>query len=100
MAVDKDEIIAGLVQVVLILVEQVAPTEGKIMALGQDILNAIAEESTAVDGIIALLNGLVQTNVIDGATADAIKSAIAKDRDKLNAAILANTPPPPPPPSA
>jgi len=96
MAVDKDDIIAQLVQVLVVVVTQLQPTEGKLVALGQEILDAIAEESTAVDSIIALLNGLVATNVIDSATAARIKSAISSDRDRINAAVLANTPPPPP----
>lgn len=65
------------------------------MALGQDILDAVTEETTKVDSFIALVNGLLQTNVITPAQAAQIISEINKNRDKLEAAIAANTPPVP-----
>lgn len=73
--------------------------ENSIMAVGDDILAKVTEEGNAVDSIIALLNGLVQDNVIPQSTVDAIKAAIQGQEDKLNAAITANSPPPPPPPT-
>jgi hypothetical protein len=94
--IDKDQVITDLVFIVKTLVTGTLVKEEQALALGQEILDAIAEESTAVDSIIALLNGLVATNVIDAATAARIKSAIGSDRDRINAAVLANTPPPPP----
>jgi len=64
----------------------------KQMALGQDILDAVTAEGTAVDSIIALLNGLVANNTIDQATATAIMAEISNDKAKLEAAITAHTP--------
>ena len=67
----------------------------KIMALGQDILDAVTAEDTKVDSIIALLNGLVAAGTIPQSVVDAIKAKIQGSEDKLDAAIAANTPPTP-----
>ena len=69
----------------------------KQMALGQEILDAVTAEGSAVDSIIALLNGLVASNVIDSTTANSILTEVAENKAKLEAAILANTGPAPTP---
>lgn len=72
--------------------------EYQIMALGQDILNAVTEENTAVDSFIALVQGLIDNNTIPADVGAKILSAVSSEKDKVNAAIVANTPPAPPTP--
>ena len=93
--IDKDEVIAELVHILSVVVTQLTVKEDQQMALGEDILAAITREETAIDSIIALLNGLAP-RVIPQATADMIISTINADRERIEAAVLANTPPPPP----
>jgi hypothetical protein len=75
---------------------QLIQGQEKLMALGQDILNAITAENTLIDSFLTLVQGLVANNTIDQPTADAIKAAIQAEADKVQAAITANTPPPTP----
>ncbi len=67
----------------------------RIMALGQDILDAVTAEGTRIDSIIALLTGLVANGTIDAETAQKIKDAIAGQTAALDAALAANVPPTP-----
>lgn len=67
-----------------------------IMALGQDILDAVKAETTSVDSVIALINGLVANSTISPAVGASILSEINASKAKLDAAIAANTPPPTP----
>lgn len=78
------------------LLVKVLKKEDKLMAFGQDILDAVTAETTAVDSFIALVDGLVKNNTISPAMAAQIVGAVNADRAKLEAAILANTPPPTP----
>lgn len=67
------------------------------MGLGQDILQAVQDESAVVDSFLALIQGLIDNNTIPPDVGVAILSAINAEKDKVNAAILANTTPPVPP---
>lgn len=69
---------------------------GKVMALGQDILDAVTAEDTKVDSVIALLNGLVADGTITSDVKAAILAKVKGSEDKLDAAIGANTPAAPP----
>ena len=91
--VDKDEVIAELVHTVALLVQRELKGD-ELMAIGQEILDAVAAETTVIDSFIALVRGLVTNNTIDSATAAKIMTAIATDRAKIEAAIVENTPPP------
>ena len=62
------------------------------MAVGQDILDAVTAESTALASCLTLLQGLVDNGTIPQATVDAIKHTVQSDTDKINAAIAHNTP--------
>jgi hypothetical protein len=62
------------------------------MALGQDILDAVAAETTVLDSFLTLIDGLVKNNTVSQAVADQIKAAIASNKTKIEAAIVANTP--------
>jgi len=86
-----DPVEARLNEVVALL-NVVLEKEMENMALGQDILAAIEAENTVIDSFIALVNGLVQNNTIDPATAAAILQAIADQKAEVEAAIVANTP--------
>ena len=62
------------------------------MALGQDILDAVAAETTVLDSFLTLIDGLVKNNTVSQAVADQIKGAIKANQTKIEAAIVANTP--------
>jgi hypothetical protein len=62
------------------------------MALGQDILDAVRAETTSVDSVIALINGLVANQTVTPEVGAAILSEINASKAKLDAAIAANTP--------
>ena len=94
-APDKDQVIADLARTVRVLAEAVTQGEGSIMAIGKDILAAVEEETTKVDSFIALVQGLINTNLITPAQGAQIIAEINANRDKLEAAIQANTPPGP-----
>ncbi len=66
--------------------------ERDIMALGQDILDAVRSETTSVDSVIALINGLVANQTVTPEVGAAILSEINASKAKLDAAIAANTP--------
>jgi len=71
------------------------------MAIGQDILDEIAAESTTIDSMKALLDAFVTNGNITQAQADAIKAAFAANDTKLaamEAALQPATPPPAPTP--
>ena len=53
--------------------------------------NRVKAESTSVDSVIALINGLVTNATIDPATGAAILAEINSSKGKLDAAIKANT---------
>src|SRR5438128_2674938 len=78
------------------LLRAVLVKENTLMALGQDILDAVTAETTAVDSFIALVQGLVANNTIDSVTGQKIMDAVNSNKAKLDAAITANTPPAPP----
>jgi hypothetical protein len=65
-----------------------------LMALTQDVLDAIAEEKTAVDSVIAA----IQSGAIGSGLSDADKQLLIDDlhgnRDHLNAVLTQNVPPP------
>lgn len=63
-----------------------------LMALGQDILQAVTDEDTKVDSFIALVNGLISAGTIPADVGAAILAKIKGSEDKLDAAIGANTP--------
>lgn len=69
--------------------------QGKMMALGQDILDAVTAEDTKVDSIITLINQLAASGTIPADVQAAILAKIKGSEDKLDAAITANTPPAP-----
>jgi len=74
--------------------ERIHTIQGEsLMALSEDILAAVAEETTVIDSFIALVQGLIDNNTIPTATGQAILSAIQANKAKVEAAILANTPP-------
>lgn len=66
---------------------------GELMALTQDVLDAIAEEKTAVDSVIAA----IQSGAIGGGLSAADKQTLIDDlhgnRDHLNAVLTQNVPP-------
>lgn len=68
-----------------------------LMALGQELLDAVTAAKTRVESLITLLDGLVANNTIDAATAQKIKDTIAGQETEVEAAIAANTTPPPTP---
>lgn len=68
-------------------------TEVVNMALSQDILDAVAAETTVIDSFIALVQGMIDNNTIPPDAGAAILSAIAANKAKVEAAIVANTPP-------
>lgn len=63
------------------------------MAIGKDILDAVTNESTVVDSFLTLAQGLIDNNTVSPAEGAAIIAAINAERDKVQAAILANTTP-------
>jgi hypothetical protein len=70
----------------------------KIMALGQQILDALGAVNTTVDSFLALVQGLIDNNTIPPDVGANIISAITAEKAKVDAAIVANTPPAPPAP--
>jgi hypothetical protein len=69
--------------------------QGRIeMALSQDILDAVNAETTVIDSFITLVQGLIDNNTIPPAAGQAILTALASNKAKVEAAILANTTPP------
>jgi hypothetical protein len=70
--------------------------EENLMALGQDILDSVTAETTAVDSFIALVQGLIANNTVSAQQGAAIIAAVNSNKSKLDAAILANTVPPTP----
>ncbi len=80
----------------MVILNKLLQGQGKIMALGQDILDAVTAENTLIDSFLTLVQGLVANNTIDQPTADAIKAAIQAESAKVQAALTANTPPPTP----
>lgn len=69
--------------------------EEAIMAVGQDILDAVTVVDTKIGSALALLQGLVNAGTIPQSVVDAIKAKIKGSEDQLDAAIAANTAPPP-----
>jgi hypothetical protein len=67
----------------------------KLMALGQDILDAVTAETTIVDSYLALVQGLINDNTIPADVGVKILAAINDEKAKVAAAITANTPVPP-----
>jgi hypothetical protein len=68
--------------------------ENSIMALGQDILDAVTAEDTKVDSFIALVTALIADSTIPADVGAAILAKVKGSEDKLDAAITANTTPP------
>ena len=62
------------------------------MALAQDLLDAVTAETTAVDGYLALSQKLIDDGTIPAEAGAKLLATINANKDKLNAAILANTP--------
>jgi hypothetical protein len=68
--------------------------QGEIsMAIGQDILDAVAAETTAVDSVIEYIKGLVANNVITSAEGQKILTNLADNRTKLETAITTGVTP-------
>jgi len=67
------------------------------MAIGQDVIDDIAAESTTIDSIKALLDAFVANGNITQAQSDAIKAAFAANDSKLKALEVALQPATPPP---
>ena len=78
------------------LLKSVLNKESRIMAIGQDILDAVTAETTSVDSFIALIQGLIDNNTIPAAVGAQILSNINANKAKIDAAIAANTTPPTP----
>ena len=71
--------------------------QGEIaMGMAQDILDAVTAETTAVDSLIAWVNGLVESNVVSSEQGAAIIAAANANRAKLEAAMTTNVPTEPP----
>lgn len=81
-----------------LLIVELYKKELESMALGQDILDAVAAETTTIDSFIALVQGLVSNNTISPDIAVKIFNAINAEKDKVQTAIDANTPAAPPTP--
>lgn len=73
-------------------VNHVSHQEIRIMTIAQDILDAVTAETTVVDSFITLVTGLIADNTIPAETGTAILAAINAEREKVAAAIAANTP--------
>lgn len=73
----------------------------KLMALGQEILDAITAQTTIIDGIEALIRDWVDGNLITDEQATAIRARLAENKTKLETALAAGTTAPPvdPPPT-
>jgi hypothetical protein len=65
----------------------------KLMALGQDILDAVTAETSVIDSFIALVEGLIANGTVSAEQGVAILKAIGDEKAKVEAAILAHTPP-------
>lgn len=74
---------------------EVQNRENRIMALAQDILDAVTAENTVIDSFITLIEGLIANNTIPAEAGEAILKAIGDEKAKVEAAIVANTPPTP-----
>lgn len=66
--------------------------EIQLMALGKDILAAVEEETTVIDGVLALMQGLIDDGTVTAADGAKILSTISTNRAKLEEAIVKNTP--------
>lgn len=66
--------------------------EKKMADIGQEILDKVTAEGTAVDSVIALLQGLQANGTITPEVEAQILAAISGQSDKLNAALTANVP--------
>lgn len=64
--------------------------EKKMADIGQEILDKVTAEGTAVDSVIALLQGLSAAGTITPEVKDQIVAALSGQTDKLNAALTAN----------
>ena len=64
----------------------------RFMALGQDILDAVTAETTSVDSVLALLQGLIDDETITPDQGAKIIAAINGEKTKVDAALAANTP--------
>jgi hypothetical protein len=62
------------------------------MSLEQDVLDAVTAETTAVDGMLAIVQSYAAKGVISESAAKQIISDLKANSDKVNAAIVANTP--------
>lgn len=70
-----------------------------ITAIGKDILDAVTQENSVIDSFLVLVQGLIDNNTISSIDGKAILDTINAQRDKVQAAIVANTPLTPPAPS-
>jgi predicted transcriptional regulator len=74
-------------------------TERKAMSIGQDILDAVTAETTEVDSYLTLTTGLINNGTISAPQGAAILAAIKAEKEKVQAAIIANTVPATPTPA-
>lgn len=77
---------------IISMLSQVIDLEVNEMALGQDILDAVAAEKTSVDSFIALVKQLIANNTIPADVGANILKAISGNKQELDDAIVANTP--------
>lgn len=62
------------------------------MGIGQDILDAVAAETTVISSVIAYIQQLINSSVITSEQGAAILENINSNRAALEAAIVSNTP--------
>lgn len=80
----------------LALLRAITLKEGRLMALGQDILDAVTAETTQIKSFIAFVQGLIDNGTIPAATGAAILAKINEGGQALTDAVAANTQPPTP----
>jgi len=86
-----NEILTG-VQYLIDITSDLKKQGKQIMALGQEILDAVTAENTVVDSFLALVQGLIDNNTIPPDVGVKILSAINAEKDKVDTAIVTNTP--------
>jgi hypothetical protein len=62
------------------------------MALADDLLQAVTDETTAVDSALKLLQGYIDNGTITPDQGANLIAAISAEKNKVNAALVANTP--------
>lgn len=73
-------------------VHRISHKENRIMALGQEILDAVTAETSVLDSFLALIQGLIANGTVTPEQGQAILAAIAENKAKIEKAITDNTP--------